>query len=347
VSADVQPATAAGATPAGAVPASAGDALRHLGPQWFAIVMGWCGLALAWHRAEPIFGKAAGTLSGLAGGVALAAFAVLAVASLIRWRRFPDAVADDLRHPVRHAFFAAVPISLMLLGTLAVALGVAHDLARVPWAVGLVLQFAATVWVLGRWPVGASSWPAKSPVLFIPIVGNVLVPLAGMPMGHPNLSWAFLGIGAFFWPVVVALLLARQSHQPLPERLQPSWFILIAPPAVIGLALPAMGFGQGAVFAMIGLAAFSFALALRVAPRLPKLPFGMPFWAMSFPLAAFAALLLRNSQAEPLLRLPAVAMLALASVVVLWLSLATIRGVRNRSLLQPEPVAAIVPVANA
>ena len=27
--------------------------LKHLMPGWFAIVMGWSGLALAWHRATP------------------------------------------------------------------------------------------------------------------------------------------------------------------------------------------------------------------------------------------------------------------------------------------------------
>lgn len=340
-------ASGAGSPAAPGASGGADAALKHLGPQWFAIVMGWCGLALAWHRAEPAFGPAAGAVSALAGVVALLVFVTLVVLSLLRWQRHPGAVADDLRHPVRHAFFAAVPISLMLLGTLAVALGLDDRLARALWLPGVALQFAATVWVLGRWPTGTSSWPAKSPVLFIPIVGNVLVPLAGMQLGHPNLSWAFLAIGAFFWPIVVALLLARQSQQPLPERLQPSWFILVAPPAVIGLVAPAMGFGQGAAFAMIGLGAFCLALALRIAPRLPKLPFGMPFWAMSFPLAAFAALLLRTAEAEPSLQLAGVAVLAVASVVVLWLSLATIRGLRNRSLLQPEPVAAIVPVAGA
>jgi tellurite resistance protein len=331
--------------PGAATLAGAGAPLRHLGPQWFAVVMGWCGLALAWHRAEPIFGGLAHTLASAAAAVGLLVFAALIVASLLRWQRHPASVAEDIRHPVWHAFFAAVPISLMLFGTLGVALGFDHDLARAPWALGVVLQFAATVWVLGRWPTGASSWPAKSPVLFIPVVGNVLVPLAGMPLGHPNVSWAFLAIGTFFWPIVVALVLARQSQQPMPERLLPSWFILVAPPAVVGLIAPAMGFGQGGVFAMVGLATFSLALALRIAPKLPKLPFGMPFWAMSFPLAAFAALMLRTAVAEPSLQLPAILLLSAASLVVLWLSLATVRGLRNGSLLQPEPVAAIVPTA--
>jgi tellurite resistance protein len=324
-----------------------GSPLSHLGPQWFAIVMGWCGLALAWHRAEPMFGGGAALVAAVAGVIATTVFVALAVASLLRWRRHPAALSADMRHPVRHAFFAAVPISLLLLSTLAVSLGLDHGVARALWAPGVALQFLVTVWVLGRWPAGASGWSAKSPVLFIPIVGNVLVPLAGIPLGHPNLSWAFFGIGAFFWPIVTALLLARQAQQPLPEALQPSWFILVTPPAIIGLDAPALGFGEPLVFAMIGLGTFFFALALRIAPRLPKLPFGMPFWAMSFPLAAFSALLLRTAQSEASLAVPAVAMLAVASVIVIWLSLATIRGLRHGSLLKAEPVAAIVPVTGA
>jgi tellurite resistance protein len=65
---------------------------------------------------------------------------------------------------------------------------------------------------------------------------------------------------------------------------------------------------------------------------------------MSFPLAAFAALTLRIAPTGPL-SLFGVALLALASLVVAALTLATVRGLRDGSLLAPEPVAAIVPVA--
>jgi tellurite resistance protein len=321
-------------------------AVRYLGPQWFAVVMGWSGLSLAWHRAEALLGGAAAPVAVLAAAVAALAFCLLIAGTLLRWLRYPEAIGADMHHPVRHAFFAAIPISMILLATIAVAQGLDHRFARGLWMLGLALQFAATVWVLGRWPAGVSAWSAKSPVLFIPVVGNVLAPLAGVPLGHIGLSWAFLAIGAFFWPVVVALLFARQSQQPLPEFLLPSWFILIAPPAVVGLSLSALGLGESAMFSMIGIATFSFALALRIAPRLPKLPFGMPFWAMSFPLAAFSALLLKTATAEVSLRLPGIAMLALATLVVLWLSASTLKGLLRGSLLVPDahPVTAAPPV---
>jgi len=322
----------------GAGPADA--PLSHLGPQWFAIVMGWCGLGVAWHRAQPVLGPTADLLSALASLVALGIFLLLAVATVLRWRRHPAAVAADLRHPVRHAFVAAIPVSLILLGTLALAHGFGPGLVHAFWIPGVALQFVVTVWVLGRWLAGLSGWPALSPVLFIPVVGNVLVPLAGIPLGHPNLSWAFFAIGAFFWPIVVALLLARQSQQPLPPALQPSWFILVAPPAVIALDVAVLGLGSGPMFAMLGLAVFSLALALRIVPRLTRLAFGMPFWALSFPVAAFTALLLRAAQVETALLWPAVVMLVVVSIIVLGLSLATLRGLSNHSLLKAEPAPA-------
>ena len=38
--------------------------LRHLGPAWFSIVMGLCGLSLAWHRAAVSLGPAAHAFGG-------------------------------------------------------------------------------------------------------------------------------------------------------------------------------------------------------------------------------------------------------------------------------------------
>ena len=90
-------------------------------PGWFGIVMGWSGLALAWHRAGHAMGEQAAAVALAVGAVALLSFALLLLLSLARWRRYPQAVQEDLAHPVRHAFIAAVPISLLLLVTLGVA----------------------------------------------------------------------------------------------------------------------------------------------------------------------------------------------------------------------------------
>ena len=100
--------------------------LKYLFPGWYAVVMGLCGLSLAWHRAVPVMGDGAGAASVVIGGAAALVFAVLAVATLVRAKAHPEAWAEDRRHPVRHTFIAALPISVILLATVAVAHGL-HD----------------------------------------------------------------------------------------------------------------------------------------------------------------------------------------------------------------------------
>ena len=75
--------------------------LKFLFPGWYAIVMGLCGLALAWHRAVPLMGEAAAGAALAIGLLAAAVFAVLAVATVVRGQRHPEAWAEDRRHPVR------------------------------------------------------------------------------------------------------------------------------------------------------------------------------------------------------------------------------------------------------
>ena len=96
--------------------------LKFLMPGWFALVMGLCGLALAWHRAQFVLGDMAAGVALMVGGLAAVVFVVLVGASLLRASRHADALAEDLRHPVRHAFVAAVPVSLLLLATVGVRL---------------------------------------------------------------------------------------------------------------------------------------------------------------------------------------------------------------------------------
>lgn len=316
--------------------------LAHLGPQWFAPVMGWSGLALAWHRAGDRFGAAADAVALGCGLVALTVFLVVLAASLVRAVRNPRALAEDLAHPVRHAFVAALPVSVLLLATLGVAFYGPGAATVTLWLAGVALQACVTAWVISRWFSGKLAWPAITPVLYIPIVGNILVPLAGAPLGWPAMSWFFFGIGAFFWPVVTAMVLVRKVQQPLPVRLHATWFITIAPPAVAGSAALALGAPEMAALAPLGVAAmFAFASATRV-PTIARQQFAMPAWAVSFPLAALTALTLRAAEdAAPALGGIASILLAITSVVLVGLTLATVKGLRAGTLLAPEPVATI------
>jgi tellurite resistance protein len=308
--------------------------------------MSLCGLALAWQRATPLLGDAAG-----AGALALAAaaglaFVVLTVLSLWRWRRFAEAVAADLRHPVRHAFLALIPVSVILLASSGVALLGANGWLAALWWVGSLGQFGVTLWVLARWldadRARQPGWPALTPALIVPVVGNVLAPLAGPALGAGAWSAAQFGVGLLLWPVLLALLIARiATHGLWPERLLPTTFITIAPPAVIGSSALQLGAPDALAWMCWGVALFFLLWSGHVARRMLAQPFSVAFWSLGFPLAAFAALSLRLTESHPAARTAAMIALALASLAVALLILATVKGLRQGALLQPEPAALI------
>lgn len=325
--------------------------LKFLYPGWFAIVMGLAGLSLAWHRAVPVMGPLAESTSAVLGALAALVLVALALAAALRAWQHADAWREDLRHPVRHAFVATLPISLILVATVAVAHGERGPAVHALWWAGAAAQFGLTVWVVARWwrgnVAGGLVWPGVTPALFIPIVGNVLVPLAGLPLGEAAWSAVQVGAGLLFWPVVTVLVVVRLAvHGSWPERLLPSAFIFIAPPAVLGLVALQFGAPAPLALALWGMALISLLWCLALARRISALPFGLPHWALSFPLAAFSALTLRLGEVGgPAMAMAGVASLAFSSLVIAALVLATARGLRDGSLLAPEPVAALQPAS--
>lgn len=327
-------------------------ALKFLSPAWFSIVMGLCGLSLAWHRAVPLMGDLAGALALVLGLAAAGVFVLLLLASGLRLRRHPAAWAADLRHPVRHGFVAMATASLILLATVDVALAGPGAVALWLWRLGALAHGATTLWVLARWwrpaAAGGLAWPMVTPVLIVAVVGNVLAPLAGVALGQAEWSAAQFGVGLLFWPVLLVLLAVRLLvNGAWPDRLLPSNLILVAPPAVVGLSALQLGAPPLLGWALWGMALFTLLWVGTLARRILAQPFGLPHWGMSFPLAALAALTLRLATPGGFLAALAPALLALVSLVVLGLLMATARGLRDGSLLAPEPVAAIVPVARA
>jgi len=324
------------------------NALEHLSPVWFVPVMGWCGLAQAWLRATDASEGVAPFLAAIAGSVALLIFLIVSLLSVVRWLKYPAAVAMDVEHPIRHAFLATIPISIMLLASLGVAVfwDTSESLnigLRGVWAVGSLLEVAATLWVIARWlkpkAEGGPSWDSITPVFFIPVVGNALAPLAGLTIGLEPWAMAQFGLGLFLWPIMQTLVVVRWIHVgPLPPRMMPSLFIMVVPPSIVGLDLLRIGVALPWIWCMWGIGAFFLALALSQISALRNLPFGMPHWGMSFPVAAFTILTLRLSSMTDGAWLVGLsyALLALTTTLILWLSLATLKGLLNKALLLPE-----------
>ena len=80
--------------------------------------------------------------------------------------------------------------------------------------------------------------------------------------------------------------------------------------------------------------------SLNVMPRMLAQPASVTWWALSFPLAAFAALSLRLAGHDSgVMGALALLALAFASLTVAALVLATLRGLRDGAWLAPEQVA--------
>ena len=245
--------------------------------------MGLAGLALAWHRAAPLMGQAASAVAAALGVLAPLGLAGLAVATVLRGLNHAEAWAEHRRHPVRHTFVATLPIALLLVVTVGVALLGPSTPARLLWWLASLSQLGVTVWVLMRWWRGNQPdglvWQGVTPALFIPVVGNVLVPLAGVPLGHEAWAAAQFGVGLVFWPLVAALVLVRLAVAgSWPERLRPTAFIFIAPPAVVGLSLLQLGAPRLVGWAFWGVAVFSFLWVGTLAKAITAQPFALPPW---------------------------------------------------------------------
>ncbi|MEJ2118863.1 MAG: C4-dicarboxylate ABC transporter, partial [Alphaproteobacteria bacterium] len=175
---------------------------------------------------------------------------------------------------------------------------------------------------------------------FIPAVGNVLVPIAGVPLGYTEVSWFFFSVGMVFWLILMTLIFNRLVfHNPMPERLLPTTVILIAPPAVGFVAYTGLVGGIDPFARVLFYAAVLFALiVLTQLPKLARLAFGISWWAYSFPIAALtvATFIYAEMTASAFHRNAAYGVFAVLAVIIGLLLLRTVRAVFAGEICKPE-----------
>lgn len=195
------------------------------------MIMGLAGFTIACNRAALVYEWTFAPGRVLLPAVG-ALFALVAAVFTVKVARYPREVLAEIRHPVKLAFVPTVSISLILLSI--AALHQAPGLSRVLWTVGTVMHALLTLYVLSSWLQHDKFEIAHlNPAWFIPVVGNILVPIAGVRHASPEISWVFFAFGLFFWPVLTAIVFYRLIfHGSLPERFMPTLAIFIAPPAV-------------------------------------------------------------------------------------------------------------------
>ena len=268
----------------------------------------------------------AGRTFGQVMAIAAAVLAVvLALGYLGRFICHPRTALADLRDPALGALYATIPAGILVLAATAAAVGptwfsppvvrdlvVSLDWAGVPLAFLMSLVFAYVLFAHpGLAPDAANgSW-------FIPPVANIVVPLVLAPLvpaATPAVardllvaSYGFWGMGFLLYLFVMSMFHHRLVMYPLPHAgLAPSIWIGLGPIGVGALALVKLSavstkaFGPAAPaldlasklaataiwgFGAWWLAAATILLVRYLAHR--YFPYGVGWWAFTFPLGAY------------------------------------------------------------
>jgi tellurite resistance protein len=312
--------------------------LENLPISFFAMVMGLAGVTIAWGKAHHSLGVPV-ALDAILVAVTAAVFAVLLVAYGAKLLRHREAVLKELGHPVKLNFFPTISISLILLSIAVLPLAV--EVSRGLWVLGTAAHLLLTLYVMNVW-IHHEHFEVHhiNPAWFIPAVGNVLVPVAGVPLGYADVSWFFFSVGIVFWMILLTIIIYRVLfHHPIPDRLMPTFFILIAPPAVGFLAYVKLVGGLdsfGRILYFTGL--FLTLLLASQVRRFARLQFFLSWWAYSFPVAAItvATMLMYELSGVAFYRYLGLGLLAVLSLAVAYLLVKTALAMRHHGICVPE-----------
>ena len=282
------------------------------------VVMGWSGLTLVLMRVQALSSARVGGLTqtlvwlsaGVASGVLVLLLLALAAQTALRFFSRPSPLGEselalERRRIPSLSASAALAVGMILLASVWFQLGY-PSASGLLWCLGASLEALTSGVVFCRLFQARGQegfWAQITPTWLIPAVGNALVVLAGVPLGFTVWSALQFVLGCACWPVVSRLLTRRLERLgPLPLAVLPTWCIVLSPPSVVGLGLlvwrQEMVGGQGQAFWAWTAGAWGCWLVASLslwqlkaqARAILSASFGMPHWALSFPLAAYASL---------------------------------------------------------
>lgn len=278
-------------------------------PAVFPVLLGFLGLTLALRAGFGVMGWPM-ALPDLVGGVALAFWVFGAFGYGAKLARRPGVLLDDLKVvPARGGLAAGTMGGMAAAGVLA---PFAPLVATILLAVALVLHLAllgVIVRALSKAPPEARGLNPGWHLVFVgPVVGAVSAVILGLPWLATVIFWPTAAAAVLIW----AASAAQMARKLPPPPLRPLLAIHLAPASLLasvaaltGMQGLAMGFGA------LGVAIF---VALAVSVRWVTAAGFSPLWgAFTFPLAAFAAAMIRLGGAWAGFGL---GMLALAAVAV-------------------------------
>lgn len=199
---------------------------------------------------------------------------------------FFEEVEKDFSHKIRINFFSTISISFLLLSvayyTYYPILGVVF------WWVGVVLHTYLMYKTITFWIQHSFEIQHFSPAWFIPVVGSILIPIVGIDLLPAFFTMFYFTGGIFFWIVLFTIFLYRAIFHPqLPEKFVPTFFIILAPPAVgfISYIRISASWDFISVF-LLSLSYFLFVVIIFLHNNFRNLKYFLSWWAFTFPLTA-------------------------------------------------------------
>ena len=250
-------------------------------------VMSLFGLALAWRALSDLGGWESGVGRPISIGALL--LGLITFGSILLHQFQKGALKETFGDPQLLLFPACLPVALMLLS----ALLTPHmpRLANGMIWVAAVTHFALLVWLVNGWFRGGLALEMISPVWFISVVGNIVVPIGAMASGEVMLAWFGFSIGIVLWLILLPVVFFRLIHgKPMPNERESTQLVLVAPPAIGSVSWPLLA-GDQAVVPGAVLLSVAFFLLLALIPmvvRVVSRPFVRANWAFGFPLAALS-----------------------------------------------------------
>ncbi|QNS07243.1 TDT family transporter [Streptomyces xanthii] len=296
-------------------------AVRHLGPNWYAAVMG-----------TAIVANAGATLPGHVPGLRTACTLVWAVSFLMllallaartaHWTHHRDQARAHLADPAVAPFYGCLSMALLAVGagTLTVGqgwigAGAAVAVDTVLFVAGTAIGLAAAVTIPYLMVVRHRIEPGQaSPVWLLPVVAPMVSAACGpllaahLPEGQARATlllacYALFGLSLLATLVMLPVIFARLvTGGPLPPALTPTLFLVLGPlgqsttatgkiaDAAQGVFPAAYEHAFSAFAVLYGVPVMGFALlwlalaaAMVVRARRAGMGFAMTWWAFTFP----------------------------------------------------------------
>jgi tellurite resistance protein len=313
--------------------------IKNFPISFFTITMGLSGLSVSISMAKNVI-IIPNFIFLFSLSLSIVSFIIILFFYILKIFNFYNLTKNELEHPIQSSFFPSFSISLLLI---ALALNqITPLISYYTWLLGMILQLFFTLIIINNW-IQKNNFQIEnlSPAWFIPVVGNIIIPILGVNYMHPDINWFIFGLGLSIWLFLMSIFFYRIIfYQPLPQKLLPTLFILIAPPAIAFISYYKIsGFIDGFAQSLYGLSLFFFILLLYQINNFRSLKFYLSWWAYSFPLAALsiASIINYNNNHLPLYRYLYLGIFSLLTILIVFLIFHTIRAIYKKSICQIEP----------